>query len=60
MGENGRARVLRELTWDRVADRFLEALEARMGGGLTPAASGGAATGGPATRRPLTPAPTAV
>lgn len=55
MGENGRARVLRELTWDRVADRFLEALESRLGGGLRPAAPAGSAG-----RRPLTAAPTAV
>jgi phosphatidylinositol alpha-1,6-mannosyltransferase len=31
LGENGRARVLRELTWDRVADRFLDALEEKTG-----------------------------
>ena len=31
MGEAGRARVLRELTWDRVGGRFLDALERRTG-----------------------------
>lgn len=32
MGERGRARVLRDLTWDRIADRFLAALDRRTGG----------------------------
>lgn len=31
LGENGRERVLRDLTWDRVADRFLDLLEERTG-----------------------------
>jgi len=31
MGAAGRARVLGELTWDRVSDRFLEALEEKTG-----------------------------
>lgn len=31
MGAAGRARVLRELTWDRVGGRFLDALEKRTG-----------------------------
>jgi phosphatidylinositol alpha-1,6-mannosyltransferase len=31
MGAAGRARVLRDLTWDRVSDRFLEALEEQTG-----------------------------
>ena len=31
LGENGRARVLRDLNWERVAARFLEALEEKAG-----------------------------
>jgi glycosyltransferase involved in cell wall biosynthesis len=31
MGAAGRERILREFTWDRVADHFLESLEERTG-----------------------------
>jgi phosphatidylinositol alpha-1,6-mannosyltransferase len=65
MGAAGRARVIRELTWDRVAGRFLEALEESTGPLLpgTAAAKPGKDAGivtGPAAPRYRDPIPGAI
>jgi glycosyltransferase involved in cell wall biosynthesis len=42
-GRNGRARVLREFTWDKVADRVLRVYEEALGQGVREASAGPAA-----------------